>query len=336
MLNKIGFDMKKKICFLLISTIILNSKTYGENEYSKWQLPDSSRRYHEVTFLTAHNAFSNVEDGYIQPQQQWSLEKQLEMGIRGFMLDTHYYRQNNKKRNQVYLCHGSCRLTRYLLRPFKGEPPTLTGALEIIKNFLSKNKKEIITIFLENYTKKDDLDIAIKEAKIDKYILKPTDWNPEKNMGWPTLKYLQEKNKRLIIFNQTGETKYAYDEWTNHSENQWGTICFNKACQERKESAKCNKLCERYLHVLNFFPHFYVKSLQRINFAKINCINLKNFINEQITNGLDKKKVFKNRYPNFIALDFVNEGNPMELVNEINSKANRKRERRKMFRKITN
>lgn len=50
---------------------------------------DPSRRYDQVTFLTAHNAFANTEDGWLYAQQALSIPNQLRLGVRGLMLDIH-------------------------------------------------------------------------------------------------------------------------------------------------------------------------------------------------------------------------------------------------------
>ena len=84
--------LAQKIRILLFFKFVLWLLSLKPNT-EKWHLPED-RYYHEVSFLTAHNAFSNEEDGYVQPQQKWGLKKQLENGIRGFMLDTHYSLQS--------------------------------------------------------------------------------------------------------------------------------------------------------------------------------------------------------------------------------------------------
>ncbi|MCF8178883.1 MAG: hypothetical protein K9J74_10280, partial [Sulfuritalea sp.] len=48
------------------------------------------RRYDQVAFLTAHNAFANEEEGWKYHQQSKSILNQLRYGVRGFMLDVHY------------------------------------------------------------------------------------------------------------------------------------------------------------------------------------------------------------------------------------------------------
>lgn len=324
--------IKHKI--LPLFTLILFLYFKDIHSQSSWKLPNSNRHYHEVTFLTAHNAYSNEQDGYVQSQQQWSLKEQLLKGIRGFMLDTHYGSKWWKQDKTIFLCHGNYALTRVLLRPFKGEPMQFKKSLEIIKEFLVNNPKEIVTIFLENYTKGADLDIAIRQAKLKKLILKPTDWDIKKNEGWPTLKWMQKKNKRLVIFNSKGTTRYIFDEWTNHAENVYSQINLNKINTERDESKRFGRNRTRYLYLINYFPKFYVKCLQRTDFKSINSENLQKALRICLHQGLNNQKSYKFRYPNFIAIDYVNEGLGMTFVNSINALANRKARRAQMYRPL--
>lgn len=305
---------------------------YAKSTVEQWCLPED-RLYHEVTFLTAHNAFSNEEDGYIQPQQKWGLKKQLENGIRGFMLDTHYSSKVFCKNNKIRLCHYNAAITQMFLRPFKGKPTTFIKSLKIIKHFLEDNPKEIVTLFLENYTGLNDIDNAIKKSGIDNLILKPSDWNPKTKFGWPHIKLLQKRNQRVIIFNQRGESNYCFDEWSCHCENQYGTTDTNRALKERAESMKAASNL-RHLYVMNYFPHFYVKPIQRINFNKINSEGTSRLLTKCITQGLFSKETYKKRYPNFIAVDFANKGNLITLVNKINTKATHPQKRKLMFRSM--
>jgi len=320
-----------KIRILLFLKLVL-SLLFIKSNTEQWYLPED-RLYHEVTFLTAHNAFSNEEDGYIQPQQKWGLRKQLENGIRGFMLDTHYSSSLFGKSKKIRLCHYNAAITQMFLRPFKGRPATFIKSLKIIKQFLEENPKEIITLFLENYTELNDIDKAISKSGIIDLVLKPSDWNPCTKMGWPHIRWLQKQNKRIVVFNQRGESHYCFDEWSSHCENQYGTTDTNRAIKERLESKKASHKL-RHLYVMNYFPHFYVKPIQRINFSKINSQGTNRLLKKSITQGLYANKLYKHRYPNFIAVDFANEGNILGLVNHINKQATHHRKRKIMFRSL--
>ncbi|HAB10683.1 MAG TPA: hypothetical protein DCE47_03210, partial [Planctomycetaceae bacterium] len=54
--------------------------------------PDTAlldRRFDEVTVLMTHNAMSNRAEGWLFPNQNHGLTRQLKDGVRGLMLDVH-------------------------------------------------------------------------------------------------------------------------------------------------------------------------------------------------------------------------------------------------------
>ena len=282
---------------------------------------DQEVRYHEVCFLTSHNSYAAWNHGFFYAQQALSLTEQLKQGVRGFMLDTHLDRSCN-----VVLCHGNERITRFIKR---GKAPLLLHEeLKPLAHFLRTNPTEIITIFLENYVHdKQLLDTAFRTSGIADYILTPSDWDPTKQNGWPTLKWMHLQNKRLIIFNSLGETSLAYNQWQHVAENQWGTLIKRRACLERRESFACRSH-KRYLYVVNYFPSF------RFNFGgsyqHINSTKLDHFLCS-IFKGLNGKYA-QQRLPNFISVDFTNEGDPMKHVSVNNTY--RGRTKRLLFRPL--
>ncbi|MDQ8154315.1 MAG: hypothetical protein P3B98_06590 [Gemmatimonadota bacterium] len=56
------------------------------SQYDDSALPED-RRFDQVTFVTAHNAFATSQGGWIYAQQEYTLAQQLQLGVRGLMLD---------------------------------------------------------------------------------------------------------------------------------------------------------------------------------------------------------------------------------------------------------
>ncbi len=281
-----------------------------------WQLPDPQLRYDQVVFLTSHNSYSAKNHGFMYAQQQWSISEQLEHGVRGLMLDT-YNPSRFTKEKTVVLCHGGTVVNRILR---KGKAPmAFSESLTYVKKFLEKNPQEVVTIFLENYVKnKKFLDKAIYSSGIDKFTLKPADWLMQEHGGWPTLAWMQKENKRLIIFNSIGKTKLTFNEWEHVIENQYGTLNIHRACAERRESIAW-RAKKRHLYLVNYIPTFKVNFGQ--SYAKVNSTKLKLMLKQLYRDGLGKDKICKNQHPNFINIDFVNEGKALHYVNKINKAA---------------
>lgn len=279
---------------------------------STLQAPENKLRYNEVCFLTSHNSYAAKQHGYYYAQQRWTIKQQLEAGVRRLMLDTHL----DSKTDKVILCHRSEWVNKLICA---GKPHMLAhAALVTIREFLESHPGEIITIFLENYIHDSSvIDFCFKNAELEKYILSPSDWDPVVQDGWPTLAWMQEHNKRLVVFNSIEKTYFAYNQWQHVIENQWGSIYYPQACKERPESCRYRS-CKRYLYVVNYFPRL------KINFgngyALINSSGLTGLL-KALRKGLGGGYC-KERMPNFISLDFVDEGDGMKFVNEINARTN--------------
>lgn len=291
---------------------------------SSWQAPDASLRYNEICFFTSHNSYAAKKHGYYYAQQHLTIKQQLEAGVRGLMLDTH----RDSVNGEVILCHRSEWVNKLICG---GKPHMkVNEALVTIKEFLNAHPTEIITIFLENYIKDKSLvDGSFANAALESLILAPTDWDPLAQDGWPTIGWMQQHNKRLIIFNSIEKTKFAYNQWEHVIENQWGSIYAAQACKERPES-RAYRAHTRYLYAVNYFPRM------KINFGGgyevINSLGLDDCLKRAkrgISGGYCKE-----RLPNFVCLDFVDEGDGLKRVNEINSAAKDTAARAQCFRVI--
>jgi hypothetical protein len=295
------FSMKAHLLLMCMSITTLTART-------QWQLPPSSRRYNEVCYLTSHNSYAAKNHGYYYAQQTLTLEEQLKLGVRGFMLDTWLDRSKN-----VVLCHGGESITRLICM---GKAPShLSTALKPFKQFLLDNPLEVITIFLENYVKDQErLDEAFKTAGLQDFILQPKEWNPDEQNGWPTLEWMQKENKRLVIFTALEETSLAYHQWEHVVENQWGTLHPGKASKERKESRAWRKKT-RYLYIVNYFP--WLRFTFGDPYAEINTKGLKSCL-KHIFKGLDEGYAHE-RLPNFLSLDYVDKGDAMQHITSMNA-----------------
>lgn len=292
------------------------------NGQSTWELPATHLRYHEVCFLTSHNSYAATHHGYYYAQQTLTIKEQLAMGVRALMLDTHEDRLQN-----VVLCHRNHLITRIICR---GKAPMpLTEALKTIREFLIENPTEIITIFLENYVRNAEiLDNSFRSADLEQYILRPSDWDPTDD-GWPAIGWMQQKNKRLVIFNSIEKTSLTFHQWLQVVENQWGALHPRAACKERWESKKFRS-SKRYLYLVNYFPTLKLKFDKP--YVHINSKGLDRCM-ARIRSGLDEGYC-TDRLPNFISIDFVDEGNGIKHVLDVNKHALLDEQRKNLFRAI--
>ncbi len=337
--------------------------------------PPPDRKYHEVCWLSSHNAYATRSEYPLYYNQSLSLKDQLAYGVRAFEIDTYYRCWESKTKIgpiksgsqgcNVSVCHGDCEsVNRAIYKPHKQLVGVqaldfVTDILKVFKEFLEKNPQEIITFTLENYVDQahkapaDFLDQQFEKAKIEKFILKPTDWNPSKD-GWPTLDWMIKNNKRLVIFNDVSpqsegyntqlffqSTKYTYYQWACVVQNQWGSAKdLQKALTERGGS-KAYRSTTRYLLELDWFPDgatpldsTVAKLINTFggifgkdkeipfggDFKVLNSAPLESFLKQVRNNGLESGAA-KGRAPNFIKVDEVHKGKAMDFVNKINQEA---------------
>jgi len=212
----------KKVYILLLLALIMpisvqtkkdksNDKEYEKN--TKWELPDPRLRIDQVHYLGSHNAFLNKHAGWIYAQQKLSVKDQLKYGVRVLEVDIG---QDGK---HLSICHGSCHGTHKVLK--KGKFKSFKDGVQNIAEWLKNHPNEIVILPLDNKR-----DTAIPADQVDNEIasmphvvpmvLTPNDWKPEEHDGeWPTLQWMRDHKKQIIIFNAAKGTspKYTYYQW---------------------------------------------------------------------------------------------------------------------------
>ena len=242
-----------------------------------------NKRYNEVAYLTTHNAFNSKQDRYLFPNQKSNISEQLNNGVRALMID-------------VYDDNGSTVV--YHAYKFLGSQP-LSVYLNDIKYFLDNNPNEILTIILETYTSSNAIENEINKVGLLKYL-----HTQDVNSIWPKLQTMIDSNKRLVILsdkNDANEKQSWYHYvWNFAVENKYGEInCeFNRGSPENS---------------LFIFNHF-ITSLTG-NKENANKVNSFKYLMNHITNCKD----LKNKFPNFITVDFYEIGESIDVVSKLNS-----------------
>jgi hypothetical protein len=150
------------------------------------------RRFDEVSYATTHNANSNAQDGFSGPNQQYNVTRQLEDGVRGLMLDTHY------DAGTVMLCHAFCVL---------GKRPLVDTLVEL-REFLEREPYEVVSIIFESYVSAADTEAAFAAAGLLPYVHAQPVADP-----WPTLREMIASDRRLVVFTDSGGGTYP---WYHH------------------------------------------------------------------------------------------------------------------------
>ena len=242
-----------------------------------------NKRYNEVAYLTTHNAFNSKQDRFLFPNQKSNIAEQLNNGVRALMID-------------VYDDNGSTVV--YHAYKFLGSQP-LSVYLNDIKYFLDNNPNEILTLILETYTSSNAIENEINKVGLLKYL-----HTQDVNSLWPKLQIMIDSNKRLVILSDKndGNEKQSWYHymWNFAVENKYGEInCeFNRGSPENS---------------LFIFNHF-ITSLTG-NKDNANKVNSFKYLMNHITNCKD----LKNKFPNFITVDFYEIGESIDVVSKLNS-----------------
>jgi hypothetical protein len=293
---------------------------------------DLSKRYDETCFLAAHNAFASKASGWWwYRQQNYSILQMLEHGVRGFMFDI--YRAKNKNADAIYLCHGGCSPffapQKGIVATFKSlvgirHYETLESVLALIREWLwaTGHKNEIVTLFFENYVS-DTLLNETLEPSLKRLIFTPAEFAENGNQ-WPTLQELITKKKRIICFNEkkgkykeaTPDTTYCFPTFDYIIESKFGFITSGKVCFQRKESAEKDSK-DRSLLLFNYFSTPSIERDARKNNRYLSIFSALLSCHQQTAPGSDVP-IPTNIRPNFIALDFVDQGEGLRVVETIN------------------
>jgi hypothetical protein len=198
------------------------------------------RRLDDVVFAATHNSYSAADEpGWLFANQRRGIARQLRDGIRALLIDIHLGAPDpesgrirtdlaaegsdrNKVRRQLspaalraadrlvgragvgkpvgrrrpYLCHTLCEL---------GAEP-LDEQLEIIRRFLTANRREVVLLFIEPYVGVDVIEKALRDADLlrEAPALQPGD-------PLPTLGELVRADTRLVVLaEQDGGTRPWY------------------------------------------------------------------------------------------------------------------------------
>jgi hypothetical protein len=187
------------------------------------------RRLDDVVFPATHNSYAAAaEPGWLFANQRYSISRQLQDGIRGFLLDIHFgvldeasgrvrtdLRAEGMDRNKVAkaLSPEALRTADRLAGrvgagELKGKPKLylchtlcelgaepLGQELEVIKRFLDSHPGDVLAVIVEDYVPPRAIQSAFESAGLLPYVAQL-----EHGVPLPTLGDLIDSGKRLVVF----------------------------------------------------------------------------------------------------------------------------------------
>lgn len=200
------------------------------------------RRFDELVVPMTHNAMSSEELGWLGPNQTFDLPRQLDDGIRGFMLDTHLDDDGNPA-----LCHSFCSL---------GSTPLADG-LRTFTDFLDANPGEVLVFMIQNGIDSDTTADAFEQADLRRYT-----YAHDPSAPWPTLGDLVADDTRLVVFHEGGGTD---PDWymDGYADYVWDT---DYSAQTADDFA-CDRLRGDTDHALYLMNHFLTAPIASADLA---------------------------------------------------------------------
>lgn len=311
-LTNVGIVLGVVILILMAFALLKPIKCNGYK-----QLCD--RPVNEVVFASTHNSMSISDYGWLWPSHDGTVTDQLNYGIRGFLIDTHYYdavdslsgyfpnankvevaaaqalfdKIGVEKKDGLFLCHIVCQL---------GSTP-LENTLEEYKDFLKKNRHEVIVLIIEDNISTQDTLKAFEDAGLTKYTY-------QYNGGaWPTMRELIRKNKRLIVMGENTKTNYWYmSAWENTMDTPYDFKNFDEISS--KESCMVNRGGEN--------KSFFLMNnwIERVSPSRTDAERVNNY--EFLYNRAKTCETLRGKLPNFIAVNFFYNGDVVKVVNRLN------------------
>ncbi len=292
------------------------------------------RRVDEVVFAATHNSMSNVDmRNWMFPQQNGSIKRQLQAGIRGLLIDVHTgvpvegivrtdleaeeqsalkiakavgdsatavaVRIRNRLTGEpsgppaLYLCHGFCEVGSRALVP----------ELEDVRDFLRGNPEEVLVMVIEDYAPPDSIAAAFEKAGLAPYAYRGPMAAP-----LPTLRALIEGGTPLIVFLESGNPGVSWLYPAFDGAIMETPYTFHKpvefSCRDNRGGNTA----------LLFQINHWIESTPAPKPSNAAIVNAYDFLLDRARECQRERK----HLPNIIAVDFYKVGDLLGVVRELN------------------
>lgn len=244
------------------------------------------RTLQEIALAGAHNAMSSKEDGFAGPNQNYGLQRQLDDGIRAFLLDTH--RQGDK----IRFCHSKCAFGA----------TDATEQLGILRDFLDSNPDEFIVIIFEDAVSVEDTQTILEASRLDELA-----WQaPPDPRQWPTLGELLENGHQLLVTLESGRSGSVI------SHAAWELYFDTPYTFEEVSDFSCRLNRGSTSNPLFLVNHWLGRPLPMPSLAD-EANNL-----EVLWERVQECQAEHGQLPNIVAVDFYDQGALLEVVDRLN------------------
>ncbi|KAL0063896.1 hypothetical protein AAF712_009178 [Marasmius tenuissimus] len=274
------------------------------------------RKYSDVTFIGAHNSFAASKNPLeLGRNQVVDVTNQLELGARLLQGQAH------DDDGTLKFCHSDC------VRSALFDGGSVEDYLKKVKTFLDKNPDEVLTLIFTNPEGKDVADVW--KPAFDKsgmtdlaFVPKITPENPQlKAADWPTLGEMIESKKRVVVFLDSGadvkKVDFILPEFKMIWETPFSVTDKNFPCKVDRIDGPLTP--DEHMYMIN---HSLNKNIIPIGEGVI----VPDFLKRKETNSLKSimdhvsgcSEFSAKRNPNFVLLDWVDEGEGFKAADTMN------------------
>ena len=243
--------------------------------------------FDELVLPGTHNSMSNAADGWIAPNQQFGLARQLDDGIRGMLLDSKEFE------GDLYLCHGDC---------YRGSI-LLSEALTIITDFLVQHPGEVLAIIFQDSISPEQTEQAFAEAGLDALV-----YTHEEGAAWPLVGELVAADTRLLV---SAEFTGPPPAWYHHA---WDLFQDTHYAFTGVDVIHCDPNRGNPDNPLFLMNHWVDGFLGLPLEMDAEVANQSEVLLEQVDRCFEERGVM----PNLVAVDFYAVGDLFEVVDQLN------------------
>ena len=302
------------------------------------------RRLDEIALPATHNSMSAPLPGWFSAEQERSIAGQLDDGIRGLLLDTHYadklpngkfrtafgstaalreaIQQDGASESSVQAAlrlrdrlgfSGEGERGMYLCHTFceLGATP-LAGVLDDLKEFLVTHPGEVVVIVNQDYVTPADFVKAIEDAGLARYAFRGFD-----DATWPTLQEMIDADRRLVLLaeNHAGAAPWyrlAYEKLVEETPYQFGKTTLLTTPSELAASCVPNRgpASGAPLFLLNHWISTDPIPLER-DATTVNAYG-------SLLRRAQECQRIRGHLPNLVAVNFYKQGDLFRVVNTLN------------------
>ncbi|KAI8975895.1 PLC-like phosphodiesterase [Trametes punicea] len=270
-----------------------------------------NRSYGNVTFMGAHDSFAFSDDPLaLARDQEVNITAQLNLGVRLLQAQAHV------KDGVLHFCHTSCTL-------FDGG--TVEDYLKEVNSFLQANPNEVLTLLFTNpdgASLPDLWDPPFQASGVAALAYVPPQI-PVKQSDWPTLGDLIDSGKRVVVFLDAGadtdrSVPYILPEFEMIWETPFSVTDPSFPCSVDRIKGPLST--EDHMYLIN---HSLNKNVldTGIIVSDPSDAPTTNSVNSILQNAAGCEQFAAGRAPNFVLLDFVNLGQGLDAVNQLNGLA---------------